>query len=89
MRVILVPGLDNEDQFVENGKMDDSYWDEILRKSSNESSGGGNKMQEQKPVSMSTYSETKSQQSDSSLRDANKSRGALSQISSADSGFSR
>ncbi|XP_021948990.1 uncharacterized protein LOC110846518 [Folsomia candida] len=85
----------DNDQFVfdlPSGKMDDSYWDEILKKSRNASSsevGGRDRQPENSQMSMSTSSETKSQQSDnSSFGDVNKSR-ALSQISSADSGFSR
>lgn len=92
--VVIFCGLDN-DQFVfdlPSGKMDDSYWDEILKKSRNASSsevGGRDRQPENSQMSMSTSSETKSQQSDnSSFGDVNKSR-ALSQISSADSGFSR
>lgn len=80
-------GLDDEDQFVfklASGKMDDSYWDEMLQKSNSEG------MKEKKALNQTLMpkSETKSQQSDRSIGDSNKSR-ALSQISSADSGFSR
>jgi len=85
----------NEDPFVfdlASGKMDDSYWDEILQKSKSSSGGGGDARDKKRAqTQMSSASETKSQLSDSSTGIDNttgKSR-ALSQISSADSGFSR
>lgn len=77
----------NEESFVfgnASGKMDDTYWDEILRKGS--SSLAEKEKSDEHPISLSS-SEAKSQLSDG-LSDMNKSR-ALSQISSADSGFSR
>jgi hypothetical protein len=84
-----VHGLGNEDPFVfdlASGKMDDSYWDEILQKSGS-ASEVKDREKEQNHMMLSKP-ESKSKQSDNNISDSNKSR-ALSQISSADSGFSR
>jgi len=89
--------LGNESPFVfemGSGKMDDSYWDEILQKSHSGGSTlgigpngeqGRNQMLRGSHLASLSSGDTKSQKSDSS---DGKSR-AMSHISSADSGFSR